>query len=302
MSELDNFHRPGSKTVFDSYLDKTYGWEREFYLNVGILPMKVKWVGVFHHTYNTEYSPYNLVNVFKDPLFIESLEFCGGIIVLSEHLAKWIRQKLVDISFVAVPVHVLYHPTELDVPKFNWNYFRNRVVQIGAWLRNTYGIYQLGKLDKLQRCVLKGKKMDNYYLECGQQEECCISRGVTENKLISGIRDIIKESEVEIIEHLNNDEYDKLLSNSVVFIKLVDASAVNTIIECIARNTPIVVNRLPALEEYLGNKYPLFYDTIEDARDLLNNRYKLKNGHKYLSKLDKSKISIDTFTQSFKHI
>lgn len=56
-------------------------------------------------------------------------------------------------------------------------------------------------------------------------------------------------------------KYEELLSSSVVLLKLKGAGGCTTVIECIARNIPIVVNRLPALEEYLGKNYPLFYDT-----------------------------------------
>jgi hypothetical protein len=64
---------------------------------------------------------------------------------------------------------------------------------------------------------------------------------------------------VAIIQKLSDPEYDTLLSKTVVFLNLVDAVAVNTVIECIIRRTPVILNRLPATEEYLGKGYPLFY-------------------------------------------
>ena len=105
---------------------------------------------------------------------------------------------------------------------------------------------------------------------------------------------------VTTLEHLNNIEYDRLLSSSVVFLKLEDCAAVNTIIECIIRNTPIIVNRLPATIEYLGANYPLFYDSINDV-----SKFTIKNiqtAHKYLSKMDKTHLMADTFTNGFKSI
>ena len=39
---------------------------------------------------------------------------------------------------------------------------------------------------------------------------------------------------------------------NIVFIELITSVANNTIIECIARNTPIVVNRQEGPEFYLG--------------------------------------------------
>ena len=87
-------------------------------------------------------------------------------------------------------------------------------------------------------------------LKVGCRTEC----GNNSNKYINGLIKYIKEldSSVKIIDKLSNEDYDNLLTKNIVFIKLVDASAVNTIIECIVRNTPIIVNRLPATEELLG--------------------------------------------------
>ena len=101
-----------------------------------------------------------------------------------------------------------------------------------------------------------------------------------------------------IIENLNNNDYDLLLSKNIVFINLINASAVNTIIECIVRNTPIIVNRLPATVELLGELYPLFYNTIADATDLLTAK-KIKEGWSYLNKMDKTEFKIETFISKF---
>ena len=104
-------------------------------------------------------------------------------------------------------------------------------------------------------------------------------------------------NDVVILDHLNNDDYDDLLSCNIVFINLISASAVNTIIECIVRNTPILVNRLPATVELLGENYPLFYSNLDFA-DLLTTK-KIKEGWKYLLALDKTKFKIETFIHDF---
>jgi hypothetical protein len=86
---------------------------------------------------------------------------------------------------------------------------------------------------------------------------------------------------------------------NIVFINLIDASAVNTIIECIVRNTPIFVNRLPATEEALGISYPLFYNEISEVTNMLNMN-KITEGYNYLSKMNKDKFKIETFINDFK--
>jgi hypothetical protein len=118
-------------------------------------------------------------------------------------------------------------------------------------------------------------------------------------------------SSVEVIEKLQNHDYDKLLAHSVVFVKLEDASAVNTVIECIMRNTPIIINRHPAVVEYLGEHYPLYYDVRTTAAggiayprvDISDiDVARIKDAHRYLTNLDKTPIAIDTFISALKSV
>lgn len=104
------------------------------------------------------------------------------------------------------------------------------------------------------------------------------------------------------MDKLSNEEYDKLLSENIVFLQLVDCSAVNTVIECIVRNTIIIVNRLPALEELLGLYYPGFYTTLEDAQKILGDINHLYKCYKYLSLLDKTRYRLDHFLTRIQNI
>ncbi len=99
---------------------------------------------------------------------------------------------------------------------------------------------------------------------------------------------------------MKNDNYDELLTKTVVFLKLEDASAVNTIIECIIRNTPIIVNRIPAVVEYLGNAYPLYYDHINQVQYITNTQ--IKAAYEYLKNMNKTDIMINSFTTNFQKI
>ena len=112
---------------------------------------------------------------------------------------------------------------------------------------------------------------------------------------------------VNFITYLQNDDYDKLMTENIIFINLVDASAVNTVIECIVRSTPIVVNKHPAVVELLGDKYPLYF--ICDTNDynsmnsqickLLTNDVNIRKAHKYLKRLNIEKFKIDSFVKDF---
>lgn len=334
VQSMQDFHRRNAP-IFDTFLDKTFGWNYDFYTRIGILPFKKKWAGIFHHTPNDSYSINNLNNVFDKPNFIASLDQCVGIIVLSENLKNWISMKLLELEVFHIPVEVLHHPTEFVDNCFTMSKFihnpQKKIVQVGAWLRNSYAIYQLNTPKHgLQKCALRGRNMWNYfptdnYLEQIKEalykignngkhnhhqqshlcrpchQTICRPNEASCNKYIIGLYQMIEDKyhSVKVIDRLSNEEYDELLSQNIVFLNLVDASAVNTVIECIVRHTPIIINRLPAVEEYLGTDYPLYYETFEEAIDLINNFYKILEGHHYLVRLDKTPFKIETYISDF---
>ena len=113
-----------------------------------------------------------------------------------------------------------------------------------------------------------------------------------------------KVKSVDFIHYLENDQYDKLLTQNIVFINLVDASAVNTVLECVVRNTPIIVNKHPAVVEILGDEYPLYLKTDVNNYNKINNDFsgmlrdatRIKRAHMHLKKLDKTTLSVEYFT------
>jgi hypothetical protein len=165
----------------------------------------------------------------------------------------------------------------------------------------------------LQKAVLKGKNMDNYFKppglkltiegNLGEKYDYTFVKGelenFTNNKFVYGvIESIHKEwNSVEIIETLPNDMYDKLLSENIVFLNLIEPAAVNTIIECIVRCTPVLVNRHASIEEMLGCDYPFYYDDLTEAGHKVNNLELIKKTHKYLLSMNKKKFNMEYFMQ-----
>jgi hypothetical protein len=98
-----------------------------------------------------------------------------------------------------------------------------------------------------------------------------------------------------MMNYIDNNSYDKLLSENIVYINLVDASAVNTLIECIVRNTPILINKIPAIVELLGENYPLYYKNNIDVYNLLSDANNIKKAYYHIKKLPKDKYLINTF-------
>jgi hypothetical protein len=143
--------------------------------------------------------------------------------------------------------------------------------------------------------------MENYYNKSDSETD---SNSDSNSDLDGSIsRDNINRridinNSVKILTFLDNEKFDELLSENIVFLNLIDASAVNTLIECVVRNTPIVINKLPAIVEILGSDYPLFYDKLEDINDILSSR-NIESAHNYLKRLDKTNLKIETFINKF---
>jgi polysaccharide pyruvyl transferase WcaK-like protein len=342
LMNFDALHLMRQSNVFlDTYVDRSFHWGYDVLKEIGIIPYTKPWFGFIHHVYDQTHSEYNCIELFKNEDFIASLMYCKGLLALSEHLAKQLRQSLLDIN-VSVPVFVVYHPMEF-VPTESMftmeKYLANPtkcVVQIGAWLRKPYAIYELPLTPStgLHKVALKGKEMDQYFappnfleimentllrtdwyrnqnieslssnLNSQISSICRPCKRSSVNKYCDGLNEHIIENHnsVTVMDKLSNEEYDKLLSENIVFLQLVDCSAVNTVIECIVRNTIVIVNRLPALEELLGIYYPGFYTTLEDAQKILQDINSLYKCHKYLSLLDKTRYRLDHFLTRIQNI
>jgi hypothetical protein len=95
---------------------------------------------------------------------------------------------------------------------------------------------------------------------------------------------------------MSNADFDALLTRNIVFLCLKDCSAVNTVIECMARSTPLVVNRHPALEELLGKDYPGFYDDLEGAAAIAMSRRAIALCNAFMrDRVDKSTLCLEAF-------
>lgn len=331
-----NLHNPRG-ILFNGFVDKTFHWEYDFNLRSGTIPYLEPWVGIIHHALDQEYSEYNCVTLFEKPAFLESLKMCRGIYTLSHYLKKWIQNKCRELG-IPVLVEALSHPTISPTIKFSWrNFQRNRkkkVIQIGGWYRNSYSIYELNS--NLEKYAFKGRGMGNYFkpnefdfdqivpnyqdqlnekcicdaeVGCGHQEECCGRKeeagcgyNFIDNKYLSGMVNMLKSKHdsVTVVEMVDNSLYDRLLSENIVFMNLIDCSASNTLIECIVRNTPILINRHPAVVEILGPRYPFYFRDMEEAGRKSSNMLLVRLTHFYLRNLNKNQFEGGYFIDQIK--
>lgn len=268
MDHLRRLHDPTGPLV-DDFVERTFQHQDSGQ------SWREPWVGIFHHppglpAWLDQTALPSAITAL--PLFLDSLPLLRGAVALSEYLGSWLR------STLKVPVLVLKHPTEIPALKFSIEEWESSsvksIVQIGWYARNYRAIYQLDVPEQFRKIRLL-------------QNRPWVNDAAMRVDALSPFRQRKETSPVVVINRLDDANYDVLMTKSVVFCEYFDVSASNTIIECMARNTPIIVNRLPALEEYLGRDYPLFFDDIRDVPRLLAHPEAIHSAHSYLASLNK---------------
>jgi hypothetical protein len=249
-----------------------------------------KWCGIVHMT---PYAPKHLHNLnvgimFSNPLFIKSLSTCFLLITLSDYLATFVREQLVIHGFNILVISIK-HPIEKVETVFSLEKYTNnrdvKLIQIGQQLRRITSIYRVNGLNR--------KKM---WLTGFSDMKRCFN--MLEHERLSEDIGSLDLDSVQMYYTKTFEEYDELLSQNVVFIDLYDAAANNVILECIIRATPLIVNKVGGVVEYLGEDYPLYFENLNDVPRLLSDYDLIVAAHYYLKFLDKSDLTIDRFKQS----
>ena len=85
-----------------------------------------------------------------------------------------------------------------------------------------------------------------------------------------------------------------------MLLPLLEAVAVNTLLECWARGTPVLVPPLPAVAEYLGEDYPGYYRNDLEAEQKLADPQVLRGCHEYLLNRDTTRLTYASFLEQVK--
>lgn len=284
MASLVDLHNENG-VLLNANIDSTFSkWKKNI-----TIPTLTDWIGFIHFPHNIpSWHPQSNINekIFNSDDFKKSLPYCKGIYTLSNYHKEYLENK------IDIPIETLYHPTLTPELKFNWDRFEanqnKQIVQLGFFLRRLHSIYEL-HTDSFQKVFLKP---NTSHVENLMKLEF---ENDVKNKNID-------YSQTKVVNFLENEKYDELLSNNIAFLHLYDASANNAIIECIVRNTPVLVNPLESVVEYLGKDYPLYFNTLEEASEKLHNNDLLYEAYKYLLNYPfKLKLSKEYFLESFKN-
>jgi hypothetical protein len=279
MDSLKSLHLEGGVSLVD-FVEKPFAWDLSANRKKGTVPYTKPWVGIIHNPPNMPewFGSGNTSNqhIFAMKAWKKSLPSCQGLFTLSEYHRNYLQ------PLFNFPVVNLFHPTETPEIKFTLDAFHNnkqkKIIQVGWWLRKFESIHKL--TSKLQRAVLHCGNPWFKYLKLSE-------------------KNFAKDSKVIQLPWKPNKSYDLLLSRNLVFVDLYDSSANNAIIECIVRNTPILVNPLDSVKEYLGDSYPFYFSTLEEAQNKAEDFQLIEEAHNYLRQLSKEKLTQECFLKSF---
>jgi hypothetical protein len=302
-TKIENFeHRGGWNTVLNTLCQKNFFVKNSDYIFVDSIDhfylirtvniiFTQKWAGIIHCTPNTPefWKTCDIELMFKNINFLESMKNCFLIIALSNYIGDYLINKFSELN-IKVSVRVFKHPVDTEnIILFDYSkYLENpnkKLLQIGQQMRKLTSIMRIKPIDNYKKMWLTGTIYFNYCYGLLHKE-------ITTYKIDTTTLD----TNVELVR-LSVEEYDDILSKNIVFIDLFDASANNTVLECIIRNTPIIINKLPAVIEYLGEDYPLYFNDLEEVEKILKNDSLIKSAHEYLIKMYKEDLAMDYFAK-----
>jgi hypothetical protein len=288
LDALRPLHRPDGIAV-EGFVEKKFGWGRDpGDRGNAFASHREPWVGFWHNPpgvpewFNQDrQSPHDILASAE---WRASAPACQGLFTLSDALARWLRPR------VDVPVCVLRHPSPEPRRGFSLDAYRANpdrcVAQVGWWLRRFVSL-RLLPTTTLRKVFLDLRPMLPWLRSLAQREL----------ELVSQER---FHGEVTPVSYLDNDSYDEFLSRNIVMLHLYDASATNTVVECIQRATPLLVNPLDAIVEYLGPAYPFYFTSLDEAAAKAEDDAAIARAHEYLRDLPiKRELTQSAFLRGF---
>lgn len=263
---------------FDDYVEAKFSWGK-----VDRPPYLSPWAGIVHcpsggHLFVQAMG--RRTNDYQHTMaWRMSLPHLKGLITLSDYHARQYQGGEIEDRVVS-----LKHPITLDHTLWSMDAFRGSMslVQAGEWMKNTQLLQEIAP-SGFKSIILR--KNTQYHLN------------LEEVKRAWNVMPKNGPGDIEEHEYVEDEEYDRILSSSVMVSELYEASANNIVLETIARATPHLINSHPAVMEYLGKDYPGYYKSYSDITRMLIDPSRIKAIHQYLLELRKEEwLNVDYFT------
>jgi len=250
-------------------------------LQEGRLPKTSPWIGFVRTipaklpSWLAKIPPYKAFtdgNYFQSFLWKESMNGCRGLFVQSTRHAHNLQ------PFVKVPVYPIRSKTPKMSKTWSWEAFdanpSKKIIQVGWWMQRIHAIHAL-PLDCMEKVWIRpaSNTVDSIM---PIERDHLLKRHV--------LFDFMLDS-VTVMTDPSPDEYDCLLEKNIVFVHYYDAKALDLLLDCIARQTPILINPFAAFREYLGDDYPLYYYFYEDAANKAADVDLVRKAHEHLRQI-----------------
>lgn len=315
MNKIKNIIHPSGKfihsgwdnvcSVFDSHDNGAFNLDTFFEASFGwmhvpnIIPKKCEeypkenFVAFIHnpfHSYKFNDLLSNpILKPYPEPILDLLNKYCKGLFFMCLD-----QERIFNSYFKSIGINIacdtLYHPLQNLSVNFSWDKFvqnKNKlIIQSGMHLRKPSSIAILSAL-------LKGGDRSAAIVPWNQKNQINLNIELKQKTESIELNNLVKISE------LSSSDYIKLYENNIFFLDTHDISACNLVLDCISTNTPIIVKRLPANEEYLGKEYPLFFNSLQEASILSTDNDLIFKAHKYLMSMNKSRLSLDSFKCNF---
>lgn len=235
-----------------------------------------QWVGILHSV-TSEALAFNLNRFFSSQVYNECGDNCILLLTTSEHSRKYCLSK------TSIPVKTLLHPKPDTGHYFDLDFYLSQPIlrHSGFFGRNIEKfIYFNSNIRKVIYCDRPHRA--KIYLNSLKNNQSIIFRD----------------------GYLQAEDYINIFTRSIGFSFYDDCSASTAILEHIMTHTPVLVNRIPPIVEYLGEDYPMYLDDLsENADKLLMDRIFLQEVSDYLSTRSKKKeLSVNYFIDFFKKL
>lgn len=101
----------------DSFIERTFIYNREYNLSIGKIPYMMEWIGFIHSSYD------KIELMLKDKTFLDSLNMCKCLYVMSQELKMKIIDNLGERK-IRIPVYFLEYPVDINVKTFNMDIWK----------------------------------------------------------------------------------------------------------------------------------------------------------------------------------
>jgi hypothetical protein len=242
------------------------------------------WIGFVHQPPNLLARDHPLSELLDNPKFRLDLNTCLGLWVFSPYLKEVL---LARTASRPVPVRQCHLFTCREADPFTWEAFQANpnpyLVFIGQTNRRFDRFYQLSS--PYPKSWLSGSDPDE-------------SLDYLKKRLMDDHGLDYQPDQPISIQQISSEKYHRLLRDNLAILDFYDCAASNALLECLVRATPVFVNPVGGVVDYLGKGYPLYFDSLDQLEEKLSDNRLIESAHQYLKKIDLKEFSREQFVDS----